>query len=68
MYIQRHGKVPEATAKHFMLQLGMFHLFIACVFLLCSSGNKGEFCVTAAGLQVLRDNNLIHRDLKPQVS
>ncbi|KAF9597584.1 hypothetical protein IFM89_019952 [Coptis chinensis] len=21
-YIQRHGKVPEATAKHFMLQLG----------------------------------------------
>ena len=22
---------------------------------------------TAAGLQVLRDNNLIHRDLKPQV-
>ncbi|CAK8574943.1 unnamed protein product [Lathyrus sativus] len=41
MYIQRHGKVPEATAKHFMLQL-------------------------AAGLQVLRDNNLIHRDLKPQ--
>ncbi|XP_020233047.1 serine/threonine-protein kinase ATG1c [Cajanus cajan] len=41
MYIQRHGKVPEATAKHFMQQL-------------------------AAGLQVLRDNNLIHRDLKPQ--
>ncbi|KAH1068841.1 hypothetical protein AAZX31_03G056400 [Glycine max] len=41
LYIQRHGKVPEATAKHFMLQL-------------------------AAGLQVLRDNNLIHRDLKPQ--
>lgn len=22
---------------------------------------------TAAGLQILRDNNLIHRDLKPQV-
>lgn len=41
MYIQRHGRVPEATAKHFMLQL-------------------------AAGLKVLRDNNLIHRDLKPQ--
>ncbi|KAK2379061.1 Protein kinase superfamily protein [Trifolium repens] len=41
LYIQRHGRVPEATAKHFMLQL-------------------------AAGLQVLRDNNLIHRDLKPQ--
>ncbi|KAG2380891.1 Serine/threonine-protein kinase [Vigna angularis] len=41
LYIQRHGRVPEATAKHFMLQL-------------------------AAGLLVLRDNNLIHRDLKPQ--
>ncbi|XP_020539993.1 serine/threonine-protein kinase ATG1c isoform X1 [Jatropha curcas] len=41
MYIQRHGRVPEATAKHFMQQL-------------------------AAGLQILRDNNLIHRDLKPQ--
>ncbi|KAK7350054.1 hypothetical protein VNO77_08119 [Canavalia gladiata] len=41
LYIQRHGRVPEAAAKHFMQQL-------------------------AAGLQVLRDNNLIHRDLKPQ--
>ncbi|XP_061353713.1 serine/threonine-protein kinase ATG1c-like isoform X3 [Gastrolobium bilobum] len=41
LYIQRHGRVPEATAKHFMQQL-------------------------ATGLQVLRDNNLIHRDLKPQ--
>ncbi|KAK9714168.1 hypothetical protein RND81_06G076200 [Saponaria officinalis] len=41
MYIQRHGRVPEATAKHFMLQL-------------------------AAGLKILRENNLIHRDLKPQ--
>ncbi|KAJ7950250.1 Kinase family protein [Quillaja saponaria] len=41
VYIQRHGRMPEATAKHFMRQL-------------------------AAGLQVLRDNNLIHRDLKPQ--
>ncbi|KAJ8899922.1 hypothetical protein K2173_019626 [Erythroxylum novogranatense] len=41
MYIQRHERVPEATAKHFMQQL-------------------------AAGLQILRDNNLIHRDLKPQ--
>ncbi|KAK7286775.1 hypothetical protein RJT34_22006 [Clitoria ternatea] len=41
LYIQRHGRVPEETAKHFMQQL-------------------------AAGLQVLRDNNLIHRDLKPQ--
>ncbi|KAJ6871742.1 hypothetical protein NC652_037180 [Populus alba x Populus x berolinensis] len=41
MYIQRHGRVPEAIANHFMQQL-------------------------AAGLQILRDNNLIHRDLKPQ--
>ncbi|CAN6723974.1 unnamed protein product [Malus baccata var. baccata] len=41
MYIQRHGKVPEALAEHFMQQL-------------------------VAGLQMLRDNNLIHRDLKPQ--
>ncbi|CAM8970787.1 unnamed protein product [Rhodiola kirilowii] len=41
MYINRNGKVPEVTAKHFMQQL-------------------------AAGLQVLRDNNMIHRDLKPQ--
>ncbi|GAB4833867.1 Serine/threonine-protein kinase ATG1c [Ancistrocladus abbreviatus] len=41
MYIQRRGRVLEATAKNFMQQL-------------------------AAGLQVLRENNLIHRDLKPQ--
>ncbi|KAJ8532989.1 hypothetical protein K7X08_015878 [Anisodus acutangulus] len=42
MYIQqRQGKIPEATAKHFMQQ-------IAC------------------GLEILRHNNLIHRDLKPQ--
>ncbi|KAL9678949.1 hypothetical protein QQ045_016801 [Rhodiola kirilowii] len=41
VYINRHGKVPEATAKHFMQQL-------------------------AAGLQLLRDHNVIHRDLKPQ--
>ncbi|PIA54582.1 hypothetical protein AQUCO_00900861v1 [Aquilegia coerulea] len=41
VYLQRHGKVPETTAKHFMQQL-------------------------AAGLLILRENNLIHRDLKPQ--
>ncbi|KAI4318970.1 hypothetical protein MLD38_032622 [Melastoma candidum] len=41
MYINRHGRVPEEIAKHFMQQLAM-------------------------GLKVLRDNNLIHRDLKPQ--
>ncbi|KGN58835.1 serine/threonine-protein kinase ATG1c isoform X1 [Cucumis sativus] len=38
---QRHGRIPEAIAKHFLQQL-------------------------AAGLKILRDNNLIHRDLKPQ--
>jgi serine/threonine-protein kinase ULK/ATG1 len=68
LYIQRHGRVPEATAKHFMLQLGMFQLFIAVFSFYVFSVNKGELCGTAAGLQVLRDNNLIHRDLKPQVS
>ncbi|XP_020553479.1 serine/threonine-protein kinase ATG1c isoform X2 [Sesamum indicum] len=42
MYIQQsQGRVPEATAKHFMQQL-------------------------AEGLKVLRENNFIHRDLKPQ--
>ncbi|KAK8925764.1 CBL-interacting protein kinase 11 [Platanthera zijinensis] len=41
VYLQRHGKILEATAKQFMQQL-------------------------ANGLQVLRDNNLMHRDLKPQ--
>ncbi|XP_068643922.1 serine/threonine-protein kinase ATG1c-like [Aristolochia californica] len=41
VYIQRHGSVPEATAKYYMQQL-------------------------AAGLLILRENNLIHRDLKPQ--
>ncbi|QCE02473.1 unc51-like kinase [Vigna unguiculata] len=39
-YIQRHGKVSETVARHFMRQL-------------------------AAGLQVLQEKNLIHRDLKP---
>ncbi|KAL2633581.1 hypothetical protein R1flu_005060 [Riccia fluitans] len=40
-YIQRHGRVSETVARHFMQQLG-------------------------AGLQALRANHLIHRDLKPQ--
>ncbi|XP_062091271.1 serine/threonine-protein kinase ATG1a [Humulus lupulus] len=40
-YINRHGRVSEAVARHFMRQL-------------------------AAGLQVLQEKHLIHRDLKPQ--
>ncbi|KAK1312050.1 CBL-interacting serine/threonine-protein kinase 11 [Acorus calamus] len=41
IYVQRHGRVNETVAKHFMQQL-------------------------ATGLKVLRENNLMHRDLKPQ--
>ncbi|XWS31960.1 hypothetical protein CRYUN_Cryun23aG0120200 [Craigia yunnanensis] len=40
-YIDRHGKVSEEVARHFMRQL-------------------------AAGLQVLQEKHLLHRDLKPQ--
>ncbi|KAJ1297797.1 hypothetical protein BS78_01G404900 [Paspalum vaginatum] len=40
-YLQRHKRVSEAVAKHFIRQL-------------------------ASGLQMLRDNNVVHRDLKPQ--
>lgn len=39
--LKRQGRIPEATAKHFMQQL-------------------------ASGLKILRENNVIHRDLKPQ--
>lgn len=35
MYIQRHGKVPEAIAKHFMQQLGI--KYILCTLSLISS-------------------------------
>lgn len=31
-YIQRHGRVPEAIAKHFMQQLGMLELFFLFFF------------------------------------
>ncbi|XP_066395701.1 serine/threonine-protein kinase ATG1c-like isoform X2 [Miscanthus floridulus] len=40
-YLQRHKRVSEKVAKHFIRQL-------------------------ASGLQMLRDNNVVHRDLKPQ--
>lgn len=74
MYIQqRQGRVPEATAKYFMHQLGTFDIFFfLCCLVFPSStclpftdGNQVSYA--AAGLQILRDNNLIHRDLKPQV-
>ncbi|KAL6520950.1 hypothetical protein OROGR_017519 [Orobanche gracilis] len=51
IYIQqRQGRIPEETAKHFMQQLDSFY-------------NLND---AAEGLKVLRENNLIHRDLKPQ--
>lgn len=28
MFIQRHGKIPDATAKHFMQQLGKFYKIV----------------------------------------
>ncbi|CAN6307160.1 unnamed protein product [Urochloa humidicola] len=40
-YLQRHKRVSETVAKHFIRQL-------------------------ASGLQMLRDSNVVHRDLKPQ--
>ncbi|KAL5653066.1 hypothetical protein ACJX0J_038524, partial [Zea mays] len=40
-YLQRHKRVSEKVARHFIRQL-------------------------ASGLQMLRDNNVVHRDLKPQ--
>ncbi|CAL4930313.1 unnamed protein product [Urochloa decumbens] len=40
-YLQRHRRVSETVAKHFIRQL-------------------------ASGLQMLRDSNVVHRDLKPQ--
>ncbi|PPD99455.1 hypothetical protein GOBAR_DD03531 [Gossypium barbadense] len=52
MYVIRYGSVPEATAKHFMQQL--------------VTQDSSNHLLAAAGLLVLRDNNLIHRDLKPQ--
>lgn len=40
-FLKRQGRVTEAVARHFMIQI-------------------------AAGLQAMRAQNLIHRDLKPQ--
>lgn len=72
VYVQRHGSVSEATAKHFMQQLGKsyWHFCFLVLFWLtepCFISLDNFLNVTAAGLQVLRDNNIIHRDLKPQV-
>ena len=81
MYIQqRQGKVSEATAKHFMQQLGFTLLFFFFLFFILLSLLSSCLCFScrithpsyissfaAEGLKILRDNNLIHRDLKPQV-
>lgn len=69
-YIQLYGKVSEVVARHFMRQLGMsllaFAYFVAnSLANLCL--NHVLLVFPGAGLQVLRNNNLIHRDLKPQV-
>jgi hypothetical protein len=46
MYIQRHGKVPEAIAKHFMQQLGIKYI-------LCSlSLSLSNFIAFAVACQV----------------
>lgn len=73
MYIQqRQGRVPEATAKYFMHQLGTWTSFsfqevkFSHLQLAFTDGHQ-IVDHAAAGLQILRDNNLIHRDLKPQV-
>lgn len=29
MYIQRHGRAPEAIAKHFMQQLGLSYTYLS---------------------------------------
>jgi len=76
-YIQRYGKVTEMVARHFMRQLGMY-VVLEGLLLFANYGDnlvvlfrveiKTIFWfVSGAGLQVLRNNNLIHRDLKPQV-
>ncbi|KAL2250474.1 UNVERIFIED_CONTAM: Serine/threonine-protein kinase ATG1c [Sesamum indicum] len=58
MYIQQsQGRVPEATAKHFMQQLGIPCSYSRFLYALNDA---------AEGLKVLRENNFIHRDLKPQ--
>ncbi|KAF3780284.1 Serine/threonine-protein kinase [Nymphaea thermarum] len=73
MYIHNHGKVPEATAKHFMHQLGMFSLLVSFCLSSCGYNHHqvGSYLIrhissTASGLSILREHNIIHRDLKPQ--
>lgn len=83
MYIQqRQGRIPEATAKHFMQQLGLSEpsvSFAQLPFFACRVNDllllhelkhinvHAHVFAAASGLKILRDNNLIHRDLKPQV-
>jgi serine/threonine-protein kinase ULK/ATG1 len=73
-YIQRYGKVTDLVARHFMRQLGMYFVRVVVIFADNSLELWSETLVepsvgfvSGAGLQVLRNNNLIHRDLKPQV-
>jgi serine/threonine-protein kinase ULK2 len=66
-FLNKHGRLPEATAKDLMRQLGMV-LMLGPGFLMCSSASLCCFgCSSAEGLKVLRGRNIVHRDLKPQV-
>jgi hypothetical protein len=48
MYIQRHGKVPEAIAKHFMQQLGIKYILCS----LSLSLSLSNFIAFAVACQV----------------
>jgi len=64
-YLQRHKRVSETVAKHFIRQLGKW--FISPLLPLSSLFHNSSLFSAASGLQMLRDNNVVHRDLKPQV-
>jgi len=52
MYIQRHGKVPEAIAKHFMQQLGIKYI-------LCSLSLSLSLSLTSLHLRWLAKSDSI---------